>query len=116
MTGPALELVKCDTKNLYMPANSEIVLEGTLSITEKGPEGPFGEMHDYVFPGDVHLWTKYKVNRITYRNDAIPPMSSCSRLTDETHTIIGSLAAVEIRKVCQQNGLPVTDRFAPFES
>lgn len=41
-------------------------------------------MHGYVFPGDTHLWPKYKVNRITYRNNAIMPMSSCGRLTDET--------------------------------
>lgn len=84
MTGAPLEVVKCDTNNLYVPATSEIVLEGTLSITETGPEGPFGEMHGYVFPGDVHDCPKYKVNRITYRNDPILPMSSCGRLTDET--------------------------------
>jgi 3-polyprenyl-4-hydroxybenzoate decarboxylase and related decarboxylases len=30
--------------------------------------------------------------------------------------MIGSLAAAEIRKICQQAGLPVTDAFAPFES
>ncbi|KAJ5563801.1 hypothetical protein N7513_000043 [Penicillium frequentans] len=116
MTGSALELVKCDTNNLYVPATSEIVFEGTLSITDKGPEGPFGEMHGYVFPGDTHLWPKYKVDRITYRDDPILPMSSCGRLTDETHTMIGALAAAEIRKVCQKRGLPITDAFAPFES
>lgn len=30
--------------------------------------------------------------------------------------MIGSLAAAEIRKICQQNDLPITDAFAPFES
>jgi phenacrylate decarboxylase len=84
MSGSALDLVKCDTNDLYVPATSEIVFEGTLSISEKGPEGPFGKMHGYVFPGDNHLWPKYKVNRITYRNDPILLMSSCGRLTDET--------------------------------
>ncbi|KAI9039768.1 UbiD family decarboxylase [Aspergillus affinis] len=116
MTGSSLELVKCDTNDLYVPATSEIVLEGTLSITESVPEGPFGEMHGYVFPGDAHVCPKYKVNRITYRNNPILPMSSCGRLADETHTMIGSLAAAEIRKICQQNNLPITDAFAPFES
>jgi UbiD family decarboxylase len=116
MTGEALELVKCDTNNLHVPATAEIVFEGTLSITEMAPEGPFGEMHGYVFPADTHLWPKYKVDRITYRNNPILPMSSCGRLTDETHTMIGSLAAAEIRKICQKEGLPITDAFAPFES
>ncbi|KAJ5086254.1 Carboxylyase-like protein [Penicillium alfredii] len=30
--------------------------------------------------------------------------------------MIGSLAAAEIRKICQQHDLPVTDAFALFES
>ncbi|KKK18238.1 putative 3-octaprenyl-4-hydroxybenzoate carboxy-lyase [Aspergillus rambellii] len=109
--GQPIELTKCDTNDLHVPANSEIVFEGTLSISETGPEGPFGEMH-----GDVHNCPKYKVNMITYRNNPILPMSSCGRVTDETHTMIGSLCAAEIRKLCQKAGLPVLDAFAPFES
>ncbi|KAJ5972708.1 uncharacterized protein N7479_002626 [Penicillium vulpinum] len=116
MTGSALDLVKCDTNDLFVPATSEIVFEGTLSITEEGSEGPFGEMHGYIFPGESHVGPKYKVNRITYRNNAIMPISSCGRLTDETQTMIGPLASAEIRKICQQAGLPVTDAFTPFES
>ncbi|KAJ5772758.1 hypothetical protein N7457_007654 [Penicillium paradoxum] len=94
MTGSALELAKCDTNDLYVPATSEIVFEGHYT----------------------HLWPKYTSNRITYRNDPIMPMSSCGRLTDETHTMIGSLAAAEIRQICQQHDLPVTDAFTPFVS
>lgn len=45
MTGHALDVVKCETNDLFVPANSEIVFEGTLSISETAPEGPFGEMH-----------------------------------------------------------------------
>ena len=48
MVGKPIELVKCDTNGLYVPATSEIVFEGTLSITETGEEGPFGEMHGFV--------------------------------------------------------------------
>lgn len=87
MTGTALDVVKCETNEMYVPANSEIVLEGTLSISETVPEGPFGEMHGYVFPGDTHLWPKYNVTAITYRNDAILPVSNCDRITDETVSV-----------------------------
>ncbi|KAF7915568.1 hypothetical protein BELL_0860g00020 [Botrytis elliptica] len=73
---------------------------GTLSITETAPEGPFSEIHGYVFPGDTHEWPKYKVNAITYRNNAILPVSNCGRIIDETYTLIGSLAAAEIRQLC----------------
>jgi len=145
-TGSALEVVKCETNDLYVPASTEIVFEGTLSVTERGPEGPFGEMHGYTFPGDTHDWPIYNVNCITHRDDAILPMSACGRLTDETvspiplpqvprlalmatllfslphsplrwqHTMIGALAAAECGRVCREAGLPVKDAFSPFES
>ena len=38
MTGSSLEVIKCETNDLYVPASSEIVFEGTLSITERGLE------------------------------------------------------------------------------
>ncbi|PNP39876.1 hypothetical protein TGAMA5MH_08141 [Trichoderma gamsii] len=114
IAGEPIKLVKCDTNNLYVPANSEIVLEGTLSTTKMAPEGPFGEMHGYVYPGESHVGPVYTVNKITYRNNAILPMSACGRLTDETQTMIGTLAAAEIRQLCQDAGLPITDASAPF--
>ncbi|KAJ5928711.1 UbiD family decarboxylase [Penicillium verhagenii] len=116
MTGHAIDVVKCETNDLYVPANAEIVLEGTMSITETGPEGPFGEMHGYVFPGDTHPCPLYKVNKITYRNGAILPVSNCGRLTDETHTMIGPLAAAEIHQLCKDACLPVKEAMSPFES
>ncbi|GAA6033106.1 hypothetical protein JCM8097_002947 [Rhodosporidiobolus ruineniae] len=115
-TGSPLEIIKCETNNLYVPASSEIVFEGTLSITGRRPEGPFGEMHGYVFAGDTHDWPQYTVDCITHRDNAILPMSACGRLTDETHTMIGALAAAEIGRVCREAGLPVKNAFSPFES
>lgn len=55
ITGSALNIVKYETNGMYVPANVEIVLEGTLSITETVPEGPFREMYSYVFPRDTYL-------------------------------------------------------------
>lgn len=45
MVDSPLELVKCETNDLFMPSTSEIVFEGTCSVTETACEGPFGEMH-----------------------------------------------------------------------
>lgn len=104
LVGAPLEVVKCDTNGLCVPANSEIVFEGVCSATETAPEGPFGEMHGYVncsnclqecckdtdypsryvFPGDAHPQPKYRVDLITHRKDAILPVSNCGRVTDET--------------------------------
>ncbi|WVQ91235.1 hypothetical protein IAS59_005033 [Cryptococcus gattii] len=114
--GESIPVVKCETNDLLVPATSEIVFEGFLSVTETAPEGPFGEMHGYIFPGDSHDSPVYKVNCITHRDDAILPMSACGRLTDETHTLIGSLTAAEIGEICRDAGLPVIECFSPFES
>ncbi|WZH49562.1 UbiD decarboxylyase family [Fusarium acuminatum] len=116
LVGSSLEVVKCETNELHVPASSEIVFEGTCSITETGPEGPFGEMHGYVFPGDTHPWPKYTVDLITHRKDAIMPVSNCGRLTDETHTMIGPLAAAEIGFLLRSQGFPIKEAYSPFES
>lgn len=50
-------------------------------------------MHGYVFPNDRHTGPLYTVECITHRDDAILPMSSCGRLTDET--VSGRTAAFE---------------------
>ncbi|KAK9342113.1 hypothetical protein V1522DRAFT_417213 [Lipomyces starkeyi] len=70
----------------------------------------------YVFPGDTHQWPKYTVNKITHRKGAILPVSSCGRLTDETHTMIGALAAAEIQSLLIDAGFPVKATSSPFES
>lgn len=90
IAGEPVKLVKCDTNDLLIPANTEFVLEGTLSVTEMQPEGPFGEMHGYTYPGESHPGPVYTVNKITYRNNAILPMSACGRLTDETVSLLFS--------------------------
>ncbi len=38
-----VELVKCETSDLEVPANAEIVLEGHLNLGELRREGPFGD-------------------------------------------------------------------------
>lgn len=47
LRGQAVELVKCKTIDLEVPAQSEIVLEGYVDIEEKRLEGPFGDHTGY---------------------------------------------------------------------
>lgn len=46
--GQPLELVKCDTIDLEVPAHAEIVFEGLVSWQQTEPEGPFGEYTGYM--------------------------------------------------------------------
>lgn len=65
-----VELIKCRTVDLEVPATAEIVVEGEVSITETEPEGPFGETFGYMgnacFTGSI-----FTVTCITHRKDPI---------------------------------------------
>jgi 4-hydroxy-3-polyprenylbenzoate decarboxylase len=43
LRGKPVEMVKCETCDLEVPANSEIVLEGYVNLGELRTEGPFGD-------------------------------------------------------------------------
>lgn len=84
VVGKPIDLVKCETNDLLVPANSEIVFEGTFSLAEKGQEGPFGDYLGLVFDDEQQMGPLFKVNTITYRDDAIMPISCPGRITDES--------------------------------
>lgn len=50
LAGEPIRLVKCQTVDLEVPADAEIVIEGRLSTEHVEPEGPFGESHGYMHP------------------------------------------------------------------
>ena len=72
LRGEPVELVKCETSDLYVPATAEMVVEGRISPDPKTfqMEGPFGE-----YPGFYAGFSQPKpvihVDCITYRNDPI---------------------------------------------
>ncbi len=43
LRGKPVEMVKCETSDIEVPANAEIVLEGYLELGESRSEGPFGD-------------------------------------------------------------------------
>ncbi len=64
-----VEMVKCKTVNVEVPANSEIVLEGYVNVDELRIEGPFGD-----HTGFYSLEDKYPVfhlTAITHRKNPI---------------------------------------------
>jgi 4-hydroxy-3-polyprenylbenzoate decarboxylase len=64
-----VELVKCETVDLEVPANSEIVLEGYVRIDELRSEGPFGDHTGfYTMPDDYPV---FHITCITHRRDPI---------------------------------------------
>ena len=51
LRGEAVPLVRCETVDLQVPANAEIVLEGIIRAGYREQEGPFGEFSGYMSSG-----------------------------------------------------------------
>ena len=79
-----VELVKCETVDLEVPASAEIVLEGHVHLDELRTEGPFGDHTGFYSLDD--LYPVFHVSCITHRKDPIysttivgkPPMEDAS--------------------------------------
>jgi UbiD family decarboxylase len=69
LAGEPIEVIKCKTVNLLVPATAEIVIEGKISTEWIEPEGPFGEYPGYM--GHRGISPYMDVSCITHRRDAI---------------------------------------------
>jgi len=64
-----VELVKCETVDLEVPASAEIILEGHVHLDELRTEGPFGDHTGFYSLED--LYPVFHVSCITHRKDPI---------------------------------------------
>ncbi len=64
-----VELVKCETVDLEVPASAEIILEGYVNLDELRSEGPFGDHTGfYTLPDDYPV---FHVTCVTHRKNPI---------------------------------------------
>jgi 4-hydroxy-3-polyprenylbenzoate decarboxylase len=64
-----VETVRCETSELEVPANAEIILEGYVNLSEVRTEGPFGDHTGfYSLEGEYPV---FHVTCITHRKDPI---------------------------------------------
>jgi 4-hydroxy-3-polyprenylbenzoate decarboxylase len=64
-----VELVKCETVDLEVPASAEIILEGHVHLDELRAEGPFGDHTGFYSLED--LYPVFHISCITHRKDPI---------------------------------------------
>jgi 4-hydroxy-3-polyprenylbenzoate decarboxylase len=64
-----VELVKCETVDLEVPANAEIILEGYVNLDELSTEGPFGDHTGFYSLEDEY--PVFHVTCLTHRRDPI---------------------------------------------
>jgi 4-hydroxy-3-polyprenylbenzoate decarboxylase len=69
LRGKPVEIVKCETVDLEVPANAEIVLEGYVELGELRGEGPFGDHTGFYTMTDDY--PVFHLTCITHRKDPI---------------------------------------------
>ena len=107
LRGAPVELVRCVTSELEVPAAAEIVIEGTIA-NELEEEGPFGEYTGYMGPRSMSY--KVEVECVTHREKPIFQAVSSQMPPSESSCIrsIGRESALQ-KHLIEDLGLPVSD-------
>jgi len=100
LRGRKVELVKCKTIPLAVPAEAEIVIEGHVSLDNYGAEGPYGDHTGYY--NSVENFPRFTATAITMRHDPIYLSTFTGRPPDEPSMLGQALNEVFIPLLAQQ--------------
>jgi len=108
LRGKPVEMVKCETSDLEVPANAEIVLEGYVELGEMRTEGPFGDHTGFYSLEDQY--PVFHVTCVTERKDPIyattivgpPPMEDfyMGKAIERIFLPLMRLQLPEVRDIC----------------
>ena len=112
LRGRKLDLVDCKTQPLKVPAQAEIVLEGSVSLEEYRDEGPYGDHTGYY--NAVEPFPVFTVTAITRRQNPIYLSTFTGRPPDEPSVLGEALNEVFI-PLLQQQFPEITDFWLPPE-
>lgn len=107
-----VELVKCKTIDLKVPAHSEIVIEGYVSLDEYLPEGPFGDHTGYY--NDVEEFPVFTITAITMKKNPIYLSTYTGKPPDEP-SILGEALNEIFIPILQQQFPEIVDFWLPPE-
>ena len=85
LQGTPLEVVKCETVDLEVPATAEIVIEGIVHPGKRQMEGPFGEYTGYYT--ESYPKPYMEVTAITHRKDPILQVALTGMPTTDNHVL-----------------------------
>ncbi|HXB89826.1 UbiD family decarboxylase, partial [Mycobacterium sp.] len=105
--GEPIEVVRCETVDLEVPASAEVVIEGHVSITRDATEGPYAEFHGYALP-ETSPEPVYTIEAITYRDNPIWPVTSTGRPPDDSQIAPALGVSAEVVALLRNAGLPIT--------
>jgi phenylphosphate carboxylase alpha subunit len=113
--GEPLEVVKCETVDLVVPARTEIVIEGVIRPGNVKEEGPFGEYTGYSAGGRSPR-PVIEVTAITHRNDPIITSCCAGYPIEDNDTVLAVSWGAAILADLKKASLPVTGIYIPPES
>ncbi|MDP6437573.1 MAG: UbiD family decarboxylase [Gammaproteobacteria bacterium] len=134
LRGRAIEVVRSETNDFLVPAHSEMIIEGTVSLVDSEPNGPYGERSGYIganyegaFPMTVthitHRRAPWIFNDFTGVTRALPELPVCAletaglkylfpAITD--YRFVDSVAFFSIKKSEPGQALDIGKRLAEF--
>ncbi|MGJ3251667.1 MAG: UbiD family decarboxylase [Elainellaceae cyanobacterium] len=111
--GSGVHLAKCKTVDLEVPADSEFVLEGTITPGEMLPDGPFGDHMGYY--GGVEESPLVRFHCMTHRNNPIYLTTFSGRPPKEEAMMAIALNRI-YTPILRQQVSEITDFFLPMEA
>ena len=106
--GTPVEMVKCETSDIEVPANSEIVLEGYVNLGELRREGPFGDHTGFYSLDDEY--PVFHIECVTHRKNPIyaativgpPPMEDfyMGKAIERIFLPLMKMQLPEVRDIC----------------
>jgi len=109
----SVDLVKCISHDLYVPAEADIVIEGFVDPTEELlEEGPFGDHTGFYTP--VEKYPAFRVSRITHRKNAIYPATIVGKPPMEDF-YLGTASVKLFLPIIKMNFPEVVDLALPAE-
>jgi len=113
LRGAPVELVRCETSDLLVPASAEIILEGEILPDRVALEGPYGEYPGYR-TGEMGGGILCRVTAITHRRRPILTVDATG-YKDDSSTITAMTGALAIKRRLERHGLRVEDVYVPPE-
>jgi 4-hydroxy-3-polyprenylbenzoate decarboxylase len=111
--GSGVKLTRCKTVDLEVPADSEFILEGTITPGEVLPDGPFGDHMGYY--GGVEDSPLVRFHCLTHRNDPIYLTTFSGRPPKEEAMMAIALNRI-YTPILQQQVSEIVDFFLPMEA
>ena len=111
--GAGVQLAKCKTLDLDVPADSEFVLEGTITPGEMLPDGPFGDHMGYY--GGVEESPLIRFHCLTHRRDPVYLTTFSGRPPKEEAMMAIALNRI-YTPILRQQVSEITDFFLPMEA